>query len=80
MLKTVVMSDSNNKATPAATMPLGTDTDEPPFDKTCEYDSVVGMLIYLSRNSRTEIHFSVHQYARFTYNPSRSHSEAVKII
>ena len=74
------MSDGNNMATPAATMPLGTYTDEPPFDKTCEYDSVVGMLMYLSSNSRTDIQFSVQQCSRITHDPSKSHAEAVKRI
>ena len=61
-------------------MPLVTDADGPPFDEPWEYAYVVVMLISLSRNSRSEIQFEVHQCYRFTHNPRRSHSEALKRI
>ena len=59
-------------------MPLGIDADGTPFDEPLEYYSVVGMLAYLSRNSRPDIHSAVRQCARLTQNPRRSHSEEVK--
>ena len=74
------MLDSNKMVTPAATIPLGTDADEPLFEKPWEYAYVVGILMYLSRNYRPDIQFVVNQCDRFTYNPSRISYEAVKRI
>ena len=42
--------------------------------------SVVGMLLYLSGNSRPDIAFAVNQAARFTHDPKESHAIAVKRI
>ena len=44
------------------------------------YPSVVGMLLYLSCNTRPDIAFSVSQVARFTHVPKQSHAKAVKMI
>ena len=41
---------------------------------------MVGMLLYLSGNSRPDICFAVHQAARFTHAPKASHAAAVKHI
>ena len=38
------------------------------------------MLLYLSSNSRPDIQYAVHQCARFTHNPKKSHGEAVRRI
>jgi hypothetical protein len=38
------------------------------------------MLMYLSSNSRPDIQFAVHQCARFTHMPRKSHAEGVKRI
>ena len=38
------------------------------------------MLLYLSSNSRPDIAFAVHQCARFTHSPKKSHGQAVKRI
>jgi hypothetical protein len=51
-----------------------------PFDEDWEYARAVGMLLYLSSNSRPDIQFAVHQCARFTHFPKKSHGEAVKRI
>ena len=80
VLKILGMLDINNNINPAATITLGTDADGPPFDEPWGYDSVVGMLICISRNSRSDIHFAVHQCARFTHNPRSIHAESVKSI
>ena len=69
---------TNKKLTPASTTPLGTDADGEPFNEEWNYASVVGMLLYLSSNSRPDIQFAVHQCARFTHNPKKSHGEAIK--
>ena len=80
MLKTAGMLDINKEITPAATMPLVTDADGTPFDKPRKYDSVVGILMYLSRKYRPDIQFAVHQCSRCTHNPSSSHAESFKRI
>ncbi len=50
------------------------------MDEEWHYASVVGMLLYLSSNSRPDITFAVHQVARFTHCPKESHAKAVKRI
>ena len=44
------------------------------------YRSIVGMLLYLSTNTRPDISFAVSQVARFSHNPKKSHATAVKMI
>jgi hypothetical protein len=36
------------------------------------YPSIVGMLLYLSTNTRPDIAFAVSQVARFSYSPQNS--------
>jgi hypothetical protein len=45
------MTDCNTKSTPANQTPLGTDANGPTFDRSFDYASIVGMLMYLSSNS-----------------------------
>jgi hypothetical protein len=77
ILKHCNMTTCNTKSTPANQTPLGTDANGPPFDRSFDYASIVGMLMYLSSNSRPDIQFAVHQCARFTHNPKRSHGDAI---
>lgn len=44
------------------------------------YRSIIGMLLYLSTNTRPDISYAVSQVARFSHNPKKSHSTAVKTI
>ena len=44
------------------------------------YRSIVGMLIYLSTNTRPDITFAVSQVARFGNDPKVSHARAIKRI
>jgi len=44
------------------------------------YRSVIGMMSYLASTSRPDILFAVHQCARFSSCPKKSHEEAVKRI
>jgi hypothetical protein len=74
------MKDSNPKSTPADPKPLGKDVNGKPFGESWSYPSVVGMLLYLSGNSRPDIAFAVNQAARFTHDPKDSHAIAVKRI
>jgi hypothetical protein len=74
------MQEANGKSTPADPKTLGKDPDGKPFNEQWSYASVVGMLLYLSGNSRPDIAFAVNQAARFTHDPKDSHAIAVKRI
>ena len=65
---------------PAKSLALGSDPDGEPFNENFSYSSVVGMLLYLSNNTRIDITYAVSQVARFTHNPKQSHGEALKMI
>ena len=73
----------NSKATvktPASITPLSLDINGDSFNKSWEYPVIIGMLLYLSQNSRPDIAYAVHQCARFTQCPKDSHAVAVKRI
>jgi hypothetical protein len=76
------MSDCNGVDTPTSTRggALGSDLDGDPFVETWSYRTVIGMLMFLSANTRPDIAFAVHQAARFSHLPRNSHSLAVKRI
>ena len=74
------METANPKSTPADSKTLGKDKDGKPFAEQWNYASVVGMLLYLSGNSRPDLAFSVNQAARFTHDPKDSHAVAIKRI
>ena len=74
------MEDANQKHTPAEASPLGTNSEGESMEREWIYPSIIGMLLYLSSNSRPDIQFAVHQCARFSHNPKESHSNAVKRI
>jgi hypothetical protein len=59
VLKTAEMSDCNPNSSPASTNPLSMDPDGAPFDETWKYSSIVGMLIYLSTNTRMDLAYAV---------------------
>ena len=75
--KAAEMLDSNKMVTPAATIPLVTYSYGQTFYEPWQYAYVVLMLMYLSNNSRPDIHFSIKQCDRFTHN---IHSDSVKRI
>jgi len=74
------MTDCNPNKVPASTEALGSDPEGEPFDEQWNYASIVGMLIYLSTNSRPDITYAVSQVAQFNHNPKKSHGTAVKMI
>jgi hypothetical protein len=74
------MTESNYNWTPASQVALGTDPDGPAMHESWSYRSIVGMLLYLSTNTRPDISFAVSQVARFCHNPKKSHAAAVKTI
>ena len=80
VLATANMSDCNGVSTPTGSTPIGSDTDGPPFSETWKYRTIIGMLMFLSANTRPDISFAVHQAARFSHAPRQSHAIAVKRI
>ena len=70
---------SPNK-TPTSQTALGSDPEGPPIKKNWKYSPVIGMLLYLSTNTRQDNAFAVSQVAQSTSNPRQSHALAVKMI
>ena len=76
-----LQSSSNSKKTPSVTTSqLHKDTDGPEMTPEFHYRSVIGNLNFLEKSTRPDISVSVHQCARFSENPRKSHAEAVKRI
>ena len=67
------MTDYNSVPTPNSTVFLSIDAEGDRFDEDWEYATVLGMLVYLAQNSRPDISYAVHQCARFTHAPRKSH-------
>jgi Reverse transcriptase (RNA-dependent DNA polymerase) len=74
------MADCNPNWTPAIQLTLGIDPDGEPYEESWSYPSIVGMLLYLSTNTRPDISFAVSQVARFNHSPKKSHATAIKTI
>jgi hypothetical protein len=70
----------NPNYVPTTQQALGSDPDGQPMQEKWSYASVVGMLLYLSTNTRPDITFAVSQVARFSSKPKQSHATAVKTI
>ena len=72
---------SNSKSTPSVTSTLlHKDTDSPDMHPEFHYRSIIGKLNFLEKSTRLDISVSVHQCARFSEAPKKSHAEAVKRI
>ena len=80
VLATTGMTDCNGVDTPSTTTHIGLDTHVDPFVESWQYNSVIGMLMYLSANTRPDIAYAVHQAARFSHAPRNSHAVAVRHI
>jgi hypothetical protein len=80
VLAVTQMTDCNGCETPATVDPLHADVDGAVFDETWAYDVVIGMLMYISGNTRPDIAYAVHQAARFTHGARQSHAAGVKRI
>ena len=65
---------------PADIKPLGKDENGPPRKEHWSYPSIIGMMLYLTSNSRPDIAFAVNQCARFNSCPRLCHEKAVKRI
>jgi hypothetical protein len=79
-LKAAGMEDCNPNSTPALVKALGSDPEGEPMNEKWDYLSIVGMLLYLSTNTRPDIAMAVSQVCRFSNNPKKSHATAVKMI
>jgi hypothetical protein len=64
------MKDCKKAIVPADAKPLGKDLCGEQFDEPWEYASIVGMMLYISGHSRSDIQFAVNRAARFTQRPS----------
>ena len=81
IIETTKMTGCNPNYTPCAQFALGSDLKGESYDqKDWNYASVVGMLLYISNNTRPDITFVVSQVAWFTAAPKQSHARAVKTI
>ena len=80
IIATLGLQDCRPNSTPASQLPLGKDDDGISMSESWNYPSVVGMLLYLSTNTRPDISFAVSQVGRFSSNPKQSHSTAIKTI
>ncbi len=76
------MTDSNKVDAPTSTRggALAADVDGETFFESWNYRTVIGMLMFISANTRPDIAFAVHQAARFSHSPRASHALAVKRI
>jgi hypothetical protein len=74
------ITDCNGCDTPSTIDPLHADVDGAVFDETWAYDVVIGMLMYISGNTRPDIAYAVHQAARFSHGARQSHAAGVKSI
>ncbi len=80
IISTAGMNQCKPNEVPTRCDPLGLDPEGPAMKDAFSYPSIVGMLLYLSSNTRPDIAFAVSQVARFTHNPKESHSTALKVI
>ena len=72
---------SNPKSMPVVTTTLlHKDIDSPNMQPEFHYRSVIGKLNFLEKSTRLDISISVHQCARFSESPKKSHAEAIKHI
>ena len=81
IVETTKMTNCKPNWTPTTQEALGSDPEGEPYDqKSWNYASVVGMLLYVSNNTRPEIIFAISQVARFTAATKVSHAKAIKSI
>jgi len=80
VVATTGLEDCRPNLMPQTQLALGSDKDGLAMSEDWSYPSVVGMLLYLSGNSRPDIAFAVSQVCRFSSNPKQSHATAVKTI
>jgi hypothetical protein len=80
IIEATKLEDCKHYHTPTTLDALGSDPEGPEFSEEWDYRSVIGMLLYLSNNTRPDITYAVSQAARFSSSPKQSHAVAVKRI
>jgi hypothetical protein len=80
IIATTKMENCNPNWVPAAKEALGIDPEGKPMEEDWSYPSIIGMLLYLSTNTRPDIAFAISQVARFNHNPKKSHATTIKMI
>jgi hypothetical protein len=73
-------NELNQHNTPADTILHSVIPDDGPRQYTWSYWQLISLLNYIASTSRPDISFAVHQCARFSNNPSRTHELALKRI
>ncbi len=71
---------TKGRKTPVGKPLLNRDLEGVPCEHVWLYQRAVGMLSYLGNTVRPEIQMAVHQCARFSVNPMRSHKLAIMRI
>jgi hypothetical protein len=79
IIEVLGLANANSISTPAEKA-IGLCRDEEPALGNFNYRSVVGMAMFLCNNTRLDCAMAVHQCARFSSNPKRSHETALKRI
>ena len=79
IIEALNLTDQRQHDTPAIDL-LHRDADGPPRKQNWLYPSLIGMLNYLSGQTRPDILFATHQCARFMKEPKLSHKIAAKRI
>jgi hypothetical protein len=74
------MVDCNRYHTPTTQEVLGSAPDGPSMKEEWNYRSIIGILLYLSTNTRPDITFAISQAARFSNDPKQSYTTSVKTI
>ena len=59
IIETAGMTDCNPSWTPALTTPLGTDPNGEPMDELWNYRFIIGILLYLTTNTRPDCTLAV---------------------
>ena len=74
------MNGCNPHPVPTTVEGLSSNEEGKPMQNSWNYRSVIGMMLYLSSNTRPDIAYAVSQVARFSHSPKQSHADAVKLI
>jgi hypothetical protein len=75
ILEAMQLESCKPKKIPAAKETLGIDPEGALISESWSYPSIIGMLLYLSTDTRPDIAFAVSQVAHFTHNPKQSHGK-----
>ena len=76
----MINEDVTTRLEPAAKEPLGKDVDASQRKESWSYPSLIGMMLYLSSNSRPDIAYAVHSCCRFNHCARQSHEKGIKRI